>query len=190
MRKITLALASLGALSLVACAEEPVTVDEDVIVADEMANADAMTGTITEVAHDNPDFSTLVQAVTAADLGDTLSGPGPYTVFAPTNAAFNELPEGTLENLTTNDTDTLSNILQYHVVEGSVDAATLTAAINQAGPEGYSINTVGGGTLTAMLVDGNVVLEDATGGTVTVTQTDVDASNGVIHAIDGVLMPA
>ncbi|HBR84418.1 MAG TPA: beta-Ig-H3/fasciclin, partial [Erythrobacter sp.] len=134
-------------------------------------------------------FSTLVSAVTAADLGATLSGDGPFTVFAPTNDAFAKIPEATLTELTTNDTETLGNILTYHVVAGNVDAATLLQAIEGAGADGYSIETVNGGTLTATVVDGNVVLTDAAGGTATVTATDVAASNGVIHVIDTVLMP-
>ena len=192
MNKITIALASAASLAIAACAEEPVedTATADTALADQEANDTATTGTIVDVAGGNADFSTLVQAVTAAELGETLSGEGPYTVFAPTNAAFDKLPDGTLETLTSAEgKDDLTNILTYHVVEGRTDAATLTAAIEGAGEEGYTINTVGGGTLTARLVDGNVVLTDAAGGTSTVTQTDVDASNGLIHAIDTVLMP-
>ena len=131
----------------------------------------------------------LFRSVTAADLGATLSGDGPFTVFAPTNDAFAKIPEATLTELTTNDTETLGNILTYHVVAGNVDAATLLQAIEGAGADGYSIETVNGGTLTATVVDGNVVLTDAAGGTATVTATDVAASNGVIHVIDTVLMP-
>ena len=112
-------------------------------------------------------------AETAAGLGETLSGDGPFTVFAPTNDAFAKIPEATLTELTTNDTETLGNILTYHVVEGNVDAATLTQAITDAGDDGYTITTVNGGTLTATVVDGNVVLTDAAGGTATVTATDV-----------------
>ncbi|QZD90464.1 fasciclin domain-containing protein [Qipengyuania aurantiaca] len=190
MNKMTLALASAASLALTACggeAEEPMA--DDTAMADQMANDTAETGTIVEVAQGDSQFSTLVSAVTAAGLGETLSGEGPFTVFAPTNDAFGKIPEATLTELTTNDTETLGNILQYHVVEGNVDAATLTQAITDAGDAGYTINTVGGGTLTANLVDGNVVLTDAAGGASTVTATDVAASNGVIHVIDTVLMP-
>ena len=190
MNKMTLALASAASLALTACggeAEEPMA--DDTAMADQMANDTAETGTIVEVAQGDSQFSTLVSAVTAAGLGETLSGEGPFTVFAPTNDAFGKIPEATLTELTTNDTETLGNILQYHVVEGNVDAATLTQAITDAGDAGYTINTVGGGTLTANVVDGNVVLTDAAGGTSTVTATDVAASNGVIHVIDTVLMP-
>ena len=191
MNKLTIALASAASLAIVACAEEPAenVAYEDAATADQMANAEAETGTVVEVAQGDETFSTLVSAVTAADLGATLSGDGPFTVFAPTNDAFAKIPEATLTELTTNDTETLGNILTYHVVAGNVDAATLLQAIEGAGADGYSIDTVNGGTLTATVVDGNVVLTDAAGGTATVTATDVAASNGVIHVIDTVLMP-
>ena len=192
MNKLTLALASTASLALAACAETPPESDtyEEAAAADQMANAEAMApGTVVEVAQGDETFSTLVGAVTAAGLGETLSGEGPYTVFAPTNDAFAKIPEATLTELTTNDTETLGTILTYHVVEGNVDAATLTQAITDAGEDGYTITTLNGGTLTATVVDGNVVLTDAAGGTSTVTATDVAASNGVIHVIDTVLMP-
>jgi len=190
MKIIHFTLASVAALALVACASE--TPAEDT-AADEMAVAEdataTTTGTIVEVAQADETFSTLVTAVTAADLGATLSGTGPFTVFAPTNAAFAKLPAGTVEKLTTDDKETLKAILTYHVVEGSVDAATLTAAIEAASDAGYTITTVGGGTLTAKIVDGGVVLTDAAGNMSKVTATDVAASNGMIHVIDTVLMP-
>ena len=191
MNKLTIALASAASLAIAACAEEPAETAayEDTATADQMANAEAEAGTVVEVAQGDETFSTLVSAVTAAGLGETLSGDGPFTVFAPTNDAFAKIPEATLTELTTNDTETLGNILTYHVVEGNVDAATLTQAITDAGDDGYTITTVNGGTLTATVVDGNVVLTDAAGGTATVTATDVAASNGVIHVIDTVLMP-
>ncbi|MBX7494004.1 fasciclin domain-containing protein [Qipengyuania sp. 1NDW9] len=190
MNKITIALASAASLAIAACSEAPADeAYDDAAAADAAVNAEAEAGTIVEVAQGNEDFSTLVTAVTAAGLGETLSGEGPFTVFAPTNDAFGKIDEATLTELTTNDTETLGAILQYHVVSGNVDAATLTQAITDAGEGGYTIETVGGGTLTANVVDGNVVLTDAAGGTSTVTATDVAASNGVIHVIDTVLMP-
>lgn len=188
MNKLTIALASAASLAIAACGEAPAEEEYDT-TADTTVNAEAQAGTIVEVAQGNEDFSTLVSAVTAAGLGETLSGEGPFTVFAPTNDAFAKIDEATLTELTTNDTETLGAILQYHVVSGNIDAATLTQAITEAGEGGYTIETVGGGTLTANLVDGNVVLADAAGGTSTVTATDVAASNGVIHVIDTVLMP-
>ncbi|KLI62960.1 fasciclin domain-containing protein [Aurantiacibacter marinus] len=191
MKKFSIALASAATLALAACgtpAEE--TNEADAAMADEMSVEDTATGTIVDVAMGNGDFSTLVTAVTAAGLGETLSGEGPFTVFAPTNAAFDALPAGTVEALTTTDTETLGSILTYHVVAGELMAADVLAAIEGAGADGYALTTVNGATLTATLVDGNVVLTDAAGGTATVTATDVDASNGMIHVIDTVLMPA
>lgn len=188
MKIINFTLASVAALALVACASET---PADETAADTTAVADDATaaGTIVEVAQGNEDFSTLVTAVTAAELGETLSGAGPFTVFAPTNDAFAKLPAGTVEKLTTEDKDTLKSILTYHVVGGSIDAATLTNAITEAGDAGYTITTVNGATLTATIVDGGVVLTDAAGNTAKVTSTDVAASNGMIHVIDTVLMP-
>jgi len=154
-----------------------------------MAAEESAPGTIVEVAQGDESFSTLVEAVTAADLVTALSGEGPFTVFAPTNDAFAKLPDGTVEQLTTEDTEKLASILQYHVVDGNVDAATLTAAIEEAGEEGYTVTTLGGGTFTATIVDGSVMLTDAAGNMATVTATDVQASNGVVHVIDTVLMP-
>jgi uncharacterized surface protein with fasciclin (FAS1) repeats len=189
MNKFTIALASAATLAIAACAEPAEdTGSVDSMAANQMAN-DMAAGTVVEVAQGNEDFSTLVAAVTAAGLGETLSGEGPFTVFAPTNDAFAKIPAETLTELTTNDTETLGAILTYHVVAGNIDAATLTQAITDAGEGGYSIETVGGGTLTASIVDGNVVLTDAAGGTATVTATDVAASNGMIHVIDTVMMP-
>ncbi|MCK0127451.1 fasciclin domain-containing protein [Erythrobacter sp. F6033] len=193
MKKLNITLASTIALALAACAPEAETTEtSDAMTADETAmTAEATTaGTIVEVAQGDETFSTLVAAVTAADLGETLSGEGPFTVFAPTNDAFAKIPAETLTELTTNDTETLGSILTYHVVAGAVDAATLTAAIGEAGEAGYTITTVNGGELTASVVDGAVILTDAAGGTSTVTATDVEASNGLIHVIDTVLMPA
>ncbi|MEM7689208.1 MAG: fasciclin domain-containing protein [Pseudomonadota bacterium] len=187
MKTVKFTLASAIALSLAACAGEAT----EETAADEMAVAEEATaaGNVVEVAQGDETFSTLVAAVTAAGLGTTLSGEGPFTVFAPTNDAFDKLPDGTVEKLTTEDVDTLTSILQYHVVDGNVDAATLTDAITAAGEDGYTVTTVGGGTFTAAVVDGAVVLTDAAGNTSTVTSTDVEASNGVIHVIDTVLMP-
>ncbi len=191
MKKITIALASAASLAIAACspaADEAAT--DDTATADEMTNVEeASAGTIVEVAQGNEDFSTLVAAVTAAGLGETLSGEGPFTVFAPTNDAFAKIPAEALTELTTNDTETLGGILTYHVVAGAVDAETLTAAITEAGEAGYTIATVNGAELTATIVDGNVVLTDAAGGTATVTATDVAATNGLIHVIDTVVMP-
>lgn len=188
MKIVNVTLASVAALALVACASE--TPADDTAADTTAVAADATAAnTIVNVAQADANFSTLVTAVTAADLGTTLSGAGPFTVFAPTNDAFAKLPAGTVDTLTTTDTEALKGILTYHVVPGSVDAATLTAAIGEAGEGGYEMTTVAGGTLTATVVDGGVVLTDAAGNTAKVTATDVAASNGMIHVIDTVMMP-
>ena len=194
MKRLTLVLAFAASLAIAACAEEPAdtTLEEDTAAVDPMTTTDAVSeGTIVEVAQGNSDFSTLVSAVNSAELGETLSGPGPYTVFAPTNAAFNKVPQETRDQLLSDAGQAdLTNILTYHVVEGETTAAALTSAIEAAGESGYAITTVNGATLTAMMDGGNVVLRDAAGNTARVTSTDTEASNGVIHTIDTVLMPS
>ncbi len=147
-------------------------------------------GDIVAVASGNEDFSTLVAAVQAAGLVETLQGEGPFTVFAPNNAAFAKLPEGTVEGLLKPESkDALTGILTYHVVAGAVDAETLVGAINDNDGT-YTVETVSGGKLEASIVDGNVVLTDANGNQSTVIATDVKASNGLIHVIDTVVLPA
>jgi uncharacterized surface protein with fasciclin (FAS1) repeats len=128
-------------------------------------------------------FTTLATALEAAGLVDTLKGEGPYTVFAPTDDAFAALPDGTLDDLLADPEGQLTDILTYHVVEGEVMAADVVTM------DGQSVPTVQGGELTIRVDGDQVMLEDATGATVNVTQTDIGASNGVIHVIDGVLMP-
>ena len=193
MNKLTIALASAASLAIAACAEDTAepTADDTVAMNDQMANDTAEAGTIVEVAQGNPDFSTLVSAVTSANLGETLSGEGPYTVFAPTNAAFDKVPQATRDELMSDaGREDLTNILTYHVVQGETNAQALTQAIEAAGEDGYKLTTVNGAELTAMMDGENVVLVDAAGNRATVTSTDVDASNGVIHVIDTVLMPS
>ncbi len=197
MKKSALLAAATATLALAACASETET-DTTATTTTETVPADpatagpaAATGTVVEVAQGNPDFSTLVSAVTAADLGGTLSGAGPFTVFAPTNAAFEKVPAATrTELMSPAGKEQLTGILTYHVVPGRTDAAALTAAIRDAGAAGYRLTTVNGAQLTATLDGDRVVLTDAAGGRSTVTTTDVAASNGIIHAIDTVLMPA
>jgi len=145
--------------------------------------------TIVEVAVSNENFTTLVAAVKAADLVATLNSEGPFTVFAPTNEAFAKLPEGTVESLLKEENKaTLTSILTYHVVAGKFQAADVLKAIKSNGGK-FEITTVNGSKLTAHLKDGNVMLTDAKGNMSTIILTDVDASNGVIHAIDTVVMP-
>jgi len=146
------------------------------------AAPDTSSMTITEIAASNPDFTTLVAAVEAAGLTETLSGTGPYTVFAPTNDAFAALPEGTVDTLLKpKNQDQLAAILTYHVVEGQVMAADV-----QPG----EVTTVNGATFEVSTgMDGSVEITDGQGNTATVTTTDIEASNGVIHVIDAVLLP-
>ncbi|KGD67196.1 beta-Ig-H3/fasciclin [Flavobacterium aquatile] len=145
--------------------------------------------TIVDVAVGNPNFTTLVAAVKAAGLAETLSGEGPFTVFAPTNAAFEKLPAGTVDGLLKPENlEKLKGLLTYHVVAGKFDAAAVTDAITKGNGK-YTVTTVQGGKIDLSLKDGNVVLTDANGSTSTVAIADVAASNGVIHAIDTVVMP-
>jgi uncharacterized surface protein with fasciclin (FAS1) repeats len=135
-------------------------------------------------------LTTLVVAVKAAGLVETLEGPGPFTVFAPTNDAFNKLPAGTVETLLKPENkDQLTKILTYHVVAGRMNASDLMKQIKDGGGKAM-LKTVEGGTLTAsMQGQHTIVLTDEKGGTATVTQANVYQSNGVVHVIDAVLLP-
>jgi uncharacterized surface protein with fasciclin (FAS1) repeats len=147
------------------------------------------TKTIVDNAMNSADHTTLVAAVKAAGLVDTLKGNGPFTVFAPTNAAFDQLPAGTVENLLKPENKSmLTKVLTYHVVAGKYDSKALAKLIAK-GKGKASLKTVSGGTLWAMMDGSNIVLRDEKGGTSTVTTADVYQSNGVIHVINMVLMP-
>ncbi|SNC63019.1 Uncaracterized surface protein containing fasciclin (FAS1) repeats [Hymenobacter gelipurpurascens] len=145
---------------------------------------------IVENAVNSKDHTTLVAAVKAAGLVETLQSKGPFTVFAPTNAAFNALPAGTVETLVKPESKaTLTKILTYHVVAGNMTSDKIMAAI-KAGKGTASLKTVSGGTLKAMMNGPkNIVLVDEKGGVSTISTYDVTQSNGVIHVIDKVLMP-
>lgn len=144
---------------------------------------------IVENAAQSKSHTTLVAAVQAAGLVDTLAGAGPFTVFAPTNDAFSKLPAGTVDTLLRPENKpALQSVLTYHVVPGRVSAAQLIGKI-KAGRGMAKLSTVQGGTLTARLVGGKVVLTDGKGGRATVTQADVFQSNGVIHVTDAVSLP-
>lgn len=144
---------------------------------------------LVEVASSVDDFATLVTAVKVAGLAETLQGEGPFTVFAPTNAAFAKLPEGTLKSLLKPEAqDQLTKILTYHVVAGSFSASDLITAIQASGGE-FTLKTVSGDMLEARLSNGSVILQDENGGITAVTKTDVSASNGVIHVLDSVVLP-
>ncbi|WP_075343380.1 fasciclin domain-containing protein [Tenacibaculum agarivorans] len=145
--------------------------------------------TIVNVAASNKNFSTLVTAVKSADLVEVLNGDGPFTVFAPTNDAFSKLPEGTIATLLKPENKKLlTSILTYHVVAGKFDAKAVMMAIKENSGK-FVIKTVQGNKLTAMIKDGNVILKDAKGNISKVVIADVEANNGIIHAIDTVVMP-
>ena len=145
---------------------------------------------IIENAVNSADHTTLVAAVQAAGLGDTLSGPGPFTVFAPTNAAFDALPEGTVATLLKPENKaTLTKILTYHVVPGRLTAADLAAKAEMMGGKAQ-LTTVAGAKLTvSQSPSGGWMLTDTKGGTANITIADVMQSNGVIHEIDAIVMP-
>jgi len=145
--------------------------------------------TIVQNAVNSADHTTLVAAVKAAGLVDTLNSAGPFTVFAPTNEAFDKLPAGTVDNLLKPENkDTLTKVLTYHVVAGKLSAKDLMKKI-KAGNGTAELTTVEGGKLWAMQSGKNIQLKDEKGNIATVTIADVNQSNGVIHVIDTVLMP-
>jgi uncharacterized surface protein with fasciclin (FAS1) repeats len=196
---LSMAMIAAAAVTMVACnndAEkktEPTTTMEQPKMEEKMAPKEeegVMVGgakmvkskNIVENAAGSADHTTLVAAVKAADLAGTLSGGGPFTVFAPTNAAFDKLPKGTVEGLLKAEKKAdLAKILTYHVVAGSFMAADLK--------DGQKLKTVQGQELTVMVKDGKVMLKDVKGNMVNVTIADVVSSNGVTHVIDGVVMP-
>ena len=145
--------------------------------------------TIVENAVNSKDHTTLVAAVKAADLVETLQDDGPFTVFAPTNMAFEKLPMGTVESLLKPENKkTLQTILTYHVLAGKHSAADIMKDIKKGNGKA-TYKTVSEGTLTAMMKGKKVMLMDENGGMATVTIADVNQSNGVIHVIDGVVLP-
>ncbi len=145
--------------------------------------------TIVDVAVGSKDHTTLVAAVKAADLVATLQSAGPFTVFAPTNAAFAKLPAGTVEYLLKAENKaTLAKILTYHVIAGSFNATAVVKAIKDGGGS-VTLKTVSGGNLVASIKDGKVILTDEKGTTSTVIATDLAANNGLIHVVDAVVLP-
>jgi uncharacterized surface protein with fasciclin (FAS1) repeats len=158
---------------------------------DPMVGGAAMYSTknIVENAMNSSDHTTLVAAVKAAGLVDTLEGPGPFTVFAPTNEAFEKLPAGTVDTLLKPENqDQLKKVLTYHVVAGRITTKDLKKMIQDGGGKA-TLNTVEGGTLTATMHDGTIMLTDDKGGTASITIANVYQSNGVIQVIDAVLIP-
>ncbi|MGO4911904.1 fasciclin domain-containing protein [Leeuwenhoekiella sp. W20_SRS_FM14] len=197
MKKIFLSMAVLATLAFTSCKDNENKEADEAMTEEQMAmEAEATTEeempeqqTIATIAMGNENFTTLVTAIQAAELGETLNGAGPFTVFAPTNDAFDKLPEGTLEDLTKPENkEKLAGLLKYHVVSGEYMAADVVKAINDNNGS-FVIKTVQGGELTATLDGDNVIITDANGNKSKVVMADVDASNGVIHAIDAVVMP-
>lgn len=190
--KFTL-ITGLSALALAACSSEAPTetaTEDTTVVADEAMAPEGAMGeqNIVALAQGNADLSTLVSAVTAAGLGETLSGAGPFTVFAPTNAAFAKVDKAALEGLMLPANKAkLADLLKYHVVSGNVKAADVVKMITDG--KGTANITTMGGTLKATMDGDKVVLTDAKGGKSTITGTDIAASNGVVHTIDTVVMP-
>jgi uncharacterized surface protein with fasciclin (FAS1) repeats len=181
-RKLITALAAVASLSVVAaaCSSDDSSSTGATDGAETSAPAET-TETITDVVAGNEDFSTLLAAVEAAGLGETLAGEGPFTVFAPTDEAFAALPEGTLDTLLKpKNEDLLGSILTYHVVPGEIMAADV---------ESGEVTTVNGETFTVEASDMGVSITDGQGNEVDVVTTDIVTSNGVIHVIDGVVLP-
>ena len=144
---------------------------------------------IIENAVNSKDHTTLVAAVKAAGLVETLSGPGPFTVFAPTNAAFDKLPKGTVDNLLKPENKSkLTGVLTYHVLAGKFNAKDVMAAIKKGGGKA-TMKTVAGGELSFSMKGDKLMVSDANGGMAMVTIADVNQSNGVIHVVDSVLLP-
>lgn len=179
IRPFAAGLFVLSLVTLAACGQEPASdaTPPEVVSA---------SGTILEVVKGDEGLSKLAQAIAAAQITGTLSAAGPYTLFAPTDEAFAKLGDGALDAMST---PTLTRMLTNHLVDGEIDAAALIEAIEEAGEGGYTITTLGGGTLVATRQEGAVVLTDAKGGQAMVLATDVEGSNGLVHLIDGVLMP-
>ena len=196
MQKLTLTWAAgLSALALVACSgseKAPAATDIEVVQNDAMATDTLVASepvgnkTIVELAQGNPQLSTLVTAVTAAGLGETLSGTGPFTVFAPSNDAFAKVDKATLDGLL--QPASKGVLLTYHVVAGNVKSGDLAKMIVD-GKGTATINTLNGGSLKASMAGDKIVLTDAKGGKSTVTEADVVASNGAVHVVDTVVMP-
>jgi uncharacterized surface protein with fasciclin (FAS1) repeats len=176
----------IAALALAAIAIAPNTYAQT-----KMVGGAAMypTKNIVENAVNSKDHTTLVTAVKAAGLVETLQSAGPFTVFAPTNAAFDKLPSGTVDMLVKPENkEALTKILTYHVVAGKLSSADLMAKIKAGGGKA-ELKTVSGGTLTAMADGKKLYLVDEKGGKSWITIADVNQSNGVIHVVNTVLMP-
>jgi uncharacterized surface protein with fasciclin (FAS1) repeats len=145
--------------------------------------------TVVDIAVGSSAHTTLVAAVKAGGLVETLQSAGPFTVFAPTNDAFAKLPAGVVQSLLKPEAKaSLVKVLTYHVIAGNFEAAAVVKAI-EAGKGSVQLKTVSGGTITASIKDGKVILTDENGGTATVVATDLKSGNGVVHVIDSVVLP-
>ena len=189
-------ISGLSALALTACSgsdtSDTVATDTEVVQDDAMISDGTQATTdknIVALAQDNPQASTLVTAVTAAGLAETLSGSGPFTLFAPTNDAFAKLDKATFDGLLKPESKAkLAALLKYHVVAGNVKAADLAKLIAD-GNGTATVKTLNGGSLKARMNGDKIVLTDAKGGKSTVTTADLVASNGTVHMVDTVVMP-
>jgi len=193
MQMKLLALTLAATCSLAGCAMDTMNTKADAMTAsaNPMVGGAAMYANrdIIDNAVNSADHTTLVAAIKAAGLVDTLKGPGPFTVFAPTNAAFAALPAGTVDTLLKPENKaTLTAVLTYHVVAGKLDAGAIAARIKAGGGKAM-LTTVQGGSLTAMAAGGGVTITDAKGNVANVTTANVYQSNGVIHVVDSVLLP-
>jgi uncharacterized surface protein with fasciclin (FAS1) repeats len=185
------AMAGTLVLAAAACGDDEASQEENVTAEPESSSESAgqsgaseseLPATVVDVAASNEDFSTLVAAVEAAGLAETLSGEGPFTVFAPINDAFATLPEGTVESLLQPENQgQLTSVLTYHVVPDEALSGDLS--------DGMTVTTVQGQALTIGVTGSAVSVTDATGNTASVLQPDIEAGNGVVHVIDGVLLP-
>lgn len=186
MKKIKFMLAMLAVAGCVTASAQNMSTEKTV----EVGGAPMYPSkNIIQNAVNSKDHTTLVAAVKAAGLVETLQGAGPFTVFAPTNAAFDKLPAGTVGSLLKPENKTmLTGILTYHVVPGRIDSKELAAWIKKGNGK-TELTTVAGGKLWAMMEGKNIIIKDEKGGKAMVTIKDVYQSNGVIHVIDTVLMP-
>ncbi len=151
--------------------------------------AEMEANSIAAKAMGNSDLSTLVSALQTAELAQTFKAEGDYTVFAPTNEAFSKVPKATMENLMKPENkEQLQGLLKYHVVQGKMDSSAVLAKIKEANNK-LEVTTLNGEVLTLSEKGGKVMIKDAKGNTATVTSADMDASNGVVHVVDKVLMP-
>jgi len=174
---LSLVVATVSSAFLFSCGSAPKESEEEVMTEEVMETPVEAPKTVVDIAVGSPDHTTLVAAVTAAGLVETLSGTGPFTIFAPTNAAFAALPAGTVESLLLPENkDKLTGILTYHVVSGSVLAADLS--------DGQVVPTLNGQELKVSIAGGKVTINGAT-----VTAADLSGSNGVVHVVDAVLLP-